>query len=160
MKNIIVFLFVLFGITACEKGDFSRQESADKSRTEVSFRDWPTIIFGTRSKPCGSNDDCYCTGERGICLIINPKKIAAAGIPTYDFDENEGAATISFLTPSKMFLEIIEDNSIITLSDSIFKVYDDVLLDSIFDQPITILAGEYRMNYSTNPLGNVILDIQ
>src|SRR5690606_28158274 len=120
----LLFLVLLtFGLFACEKDSVINEDQKNDSQTELSFAaGWPTLIFGTRSKPCGSSSECYCEGDRGICLIIEPRVASPTQVANHVFEVNEGAATLSILNSSEMLIEMQVDNSTVGVSQSIFKV--------------------------------------
>lgn len=148
---IISFILVSVCFITCSKNKHDMEEQS------MTTRDFPKIVFGTKSHPCSANDSCYCTGDRGICLIID-WKIAN----TSDFNsqiENEGIAEVVNLPNNKIKFKMLKDNSVISQnSDTLFYVSEDYLLNGLFIQNLTIKEGVYSIDYSTNTLGDIIMD--
>lgn len=153
-------------IVACEKSEISMNqeasidESLSKAPGEVPGPRERTFIFGTRSKPCdcdGNNDgNDGCDGTRGICIIIH-FGIDGGNRP---LGENIGLGSFTFTDPGKdIRLSILEDQSVINpLLDTLFTVQSDMPIpEAIIAGGYTIKQGVYPIDYSRNPLGEVVL---
>jgi len=147
---------------SCEKE--SSKPSAQTSDTQMVHKgfQWPTIIFGTHSKPCGSGAGCYCDGDKGICLLINPKSVNIEGnIADIPLGTNEGIAEVMILDARTLKIKMLRDDSWSDTTQRTFHVYDNVNLTNIFGSgTIIIKKGDYPISYLENSLGDIVLDIQ
>ncbi len=161
-KFSFILLAFAISIISCqtediiETADFSKEEQIEMRFT------WPTIIFGTRSHPCGKDNNCYCEGDRGICLLINPDK-TTENPGDVTLGTNTGIGTFELISSSLLKIKILRDNSFtptLTNPETKFYVYDDIELSHIFDDNITIKQGVYDINYSSNPYGDIIVNYE
>lgn len=161
MKSLFSFLTLLAFctfLTSCADTEAKLLPvSTVKSDGQIEERwTWPRIIFGTRSHPCGKDSGCYCEGDRGVCLIIEPNNFA--GDPgTAVLAANQGIAELELLGGTNVLIRFLADNSTVTSSQTTFTIGANVTITGAFGTPITLVAGVYTIDYSTNALGNVIV---
>ncbi|KAF5042885.1 hypothetical protein DSECCO2_508000 [anaerobic digester metagenome] len=155
--GILISVFI-----SCEKESSKQSDQISDSQMVLKGFQWPTIIFGTHSKPCGSGAGCYCDGDKGICLLINPKSVNIEGnLNDVPLGTNEGIAEVMILDSKTIKIKMLRDDSWSDTTQHIFHVYDDVNLTNIFGSgTITIKKGDYPISYVENSLGDIVLDIQ
>ena len=121
----------------------------------TSVKAFPKIIFGTKSRP--NDKGTGCTGNKGICLIIVPKKFTPdMNIPAY-----QGVAEIK-IEGEKIhftFSQINNDDPTQTL----FEVSKDfplgIEVSSLLNfNNVTLKQGNYPIDYSRNIFGEVYID--
>jgi hypothetical protein len=148
---------LIFSFSACSED--ANNLSNSKTYEKAGF-DWPTIIFGTRSHPCGKDEGCYCTGSKGICLLINPEKTdeepssMPAGHGLGQWEVLPGGST--------MAISILNDYEQLTSSD--FTVISNITLSTetagnLGYNTVVIKQGVYTVDYSEFSHGRVIVDI-
>src|SRR5699024_6461131 len=134
-------------------------EAATESQTEMRA-DWPTVIFGTKSRPCGKEKNCYCEGDRGICLLINPHKVKDYSTGS-NLSTNTGIGKFEIISSYLIKITMLEDNSSFLSSvDNKFYVFEDVKLNNIFDYEVTLKKGVYDIDYSQNSLGTIMVNYE
>lgn len=162
MKKVVFAILSLGMILwACEKEDLERKVDA-KTKNNVSYQinGWPTIIFGTKSKPCRNDNGCYCDGNKGICLLINPEPLS--NTPN-NLVEGQGYGNwIIDPTNSKFTIQILDNFELDQNSN--FSVENDYELPSdvcayLGYTSIILSQGEYQVDYSNFQHGEVIVDI-
>ncbi|MFB6258474.1 MAG: hypothetical protein ABEH38_07255 [Flavobacteriales bacterium] len=174
MKRSSILIFTIaFFLFSCEeesKEAFDQSKEAEKTShhqksdangTEKTDGDPPTIVFGTKSKPCGKNDGCYCDGDKGLCLLINPE--IAGSNP--DLEEGEGYGDI-FIQDDQVVLGIRDDHDPSNKGER-FRVRRDFELsktisEKLGHQEVIIQKGIYPVDYSHEeyPFGLVTLEAE
>lgn len=164
MKRIYFYclfslILALGGIVmmGCEKtigSDFNKISAGNEL---LETRAGIKIVFGTRSHPCGKDAGCYCEGDRGVCLIIEWKlAVDSSFLSTIP---NEGIADVELLPGNKIKFNMLKDNSVVTPSQNLFYVNSNYSLNGLFGSNKTIKAGTYSIDYSTNSLGVIVMDL-
>ena len=164
MKKVVLYFTALIFVflVSCEKEsqNFSSETEQVNSVPEFSVSGGTTIIFGTRSKPCGSNNGCYCEGNKGLCLLINPKPLE----PTGSINLNEGQGIGTWKVNSQfdaLEIEITDDfesnndDTFVVLSN--FELPSDVT-EALGVTSIILQEGEYEVDYSSLENGKIIVN--
>lgn len=158
-----IVLFIVVGMTSCSKDQPDQDQSAIVKKLEVGG--WPKIVFGTKSKPCGTGgendeDPCYCSGEKGICLVIEPQVVSSA---PESFEPNEGYGQWN-VRSSATEMDIVIHDAYDLDTSSVFEVYEDINLPTsvaseLGYSSVVIEAGEYDMDYLTYQHGSVVVNV-
>lgn len=152
---LVGFLFACVGMSSCE----DQLHLSEESGTMIKKAAWPKIIFGTRSHPCGG-DGCYCEGDKGICLIIDPQPISAA---PGSLQTGEGYGDWTVLPGAKQMSIIVRDDYELN-QNTTFKVDADLALnadvsDHLGYRSVTILSGNYSVDYSKHQHGEILVNV-
>mgnify|MGYP000961132348 CR=1 FL=1 len=161
MKKLIIAFCALLVLPflSCTKTEMS-QEGVNGANFKGILKERGNVfVFGTRCHPCGE-PGCYCVGDRGLCIIIRIDKILKSAIKSHSFLPNSGAGEITLLSNNQLKLSMLYDNSSINeANEPIFYITQDMEFpNAVVDGTLVVLAGEYTIDYSTNPLGDIIVD--
>ena len=122
------------------------------------------ITFGTKCHPDGTG---ACVGERGICLIIEMRKVDPAHRvfhPNSLLGDDMALGDLVLLSRTTMRLDIMEQRSDAELNGE-FIVESDIRLNDEICRELgvntaTIRAGIYSVDYSMMRYGAVVLNIR
>jgi hypothetical protein len=165
MKHTLVIIAAIasiIAISSCnnETLDNIENDAIVKSSKQI---DWPKIVFGTKSHPCGDDADdeeCYCTGDKGICLIIEPSVVQSEpdsletghGYGKWNVQDNG----------QKMDIKILDNYELD--QGSSFYVEENIQLSSdvaraLGYNSVTIESGQYNVDYTDLIHGEVVVDV-
>ena len=121
----------------------------------TSVKALPKIIFGTKCRP--NDKGTGCTTNKGMCLVIVPKKFT----PDMNILANQGVAEINVIGDKIhfSFSQINNDDP----TDNIFNVLQDAPLGNEVSSflnfnNVILKQGDYLIDYSHNIFGEVDID--
>lgn len=121
------------------------------------------VTFGTK---CHPDDNGGCTGERGICIIIeikNAEALAREISPSAFLGDDMAYGELTRVDESHLRLDVLAQKSDVPLTGN-FKVEQPVQLKEevcrqLGLQSVVIQAGEYRVDYAGCRFGTILLDV-
>ncbi len=166
MRKILTSLICVSLLISCSKEGndvLYNDVTSEEINTHNAIGDPPgkgdrLIKFGTYSKPCDCNGDGStdgCDGDRGICLIIRfgiDDKVRPLG-------DRIGVGEFTFNgLGNDIVLSMKEDGTPPNQNvDKFFHVNEDLHISAdIIPGGYVIKQGIYEIDYSNNPLGDVV----